>query len=135
MVNEKVEIVIIIIIFGGIFIFCVSICHLVYISYCQSICFCSFCCNARPNSSTSDSIATPNVLYIPSHSIASIDHSSSENNLDEDNDNENNSEIENNRTSSRIHFLSNEQNQYQKGQWTRRNEWIYNDELQISIGR
>ena len=120
MVNEKVEIVIIIIIFGGIFFFCISICHLLYISYCRSICYCNSCCNARPNSSTSNSISTPNVLYIPSHSIVSNDHSSTENKLDDNNDNKNASNTENNKKSSRIHFLPREQhNQMENGQWTR----------------
>ena len=109
MVNEKVEIVIIIIIFGGIFFFFIGICYLLYISYCQRIRYYSSCCNTRPNSSTSDSISTPNVLYIPSHSIVSKDLSSIENNLEDNKDDENVSDIGDNRTSSRIHFLSREQ--------------------------
>ena len=120
MVNEKVETVIIIIIFGGIFFFCISICHLLYISYCRSICYCNSCCNARPNSSTSNSISTPNVLYIPSHLIVSNDHSSTENKLDDNNDNKNASNTESNEKSSRIHFLPREQhNQMENGPWTR----------------
>ena len=136
MVNEKVEIVIIIIIFGGIFFFFIGICHLLYISYCQSICYCHSCCNARPNSSTSDSIPTPDVLYIPSHSIVSKDHSSTENKLDNDNNDENASDIRNDKTSSRIHFLPREQNKNMKnGQWTRWKEGNYHKGLRVSFGR
>ena len=63
MANETIETIIVSIIFIGVILFLMSICHLLSLAYCGKSCF--YCCrDPRTISTTSVSEGIPDVLYV-----------------------------------------------------------------------
>ena len=94
--------------------FClIGMCYSLHITFCRNSCGSSLCCNTGQNSSTDDSIATLDVLYILSHSKGSTDDTSMENSSKNDDDYD--TEHENKKKDSRIFFLSKKEKNYVEG--------------------